>query len=47
MSESGHVADLVTLQPEAIKRLLTSFYDTGVADDSLFLITLIDSKKFY
>jgi len=37
VSEAGHGADLVTLQPEALKRLLTSFYDTGVADTSLFV----------
>lgn len=37
VSESGHGADLVTLQPEALKRLLTSFYDTGMADTSLFV----------
>lgn len=37
VSEAGHVADLLNLQPEALKRLVTSFYDTGVADDSLFV----------
>jgi len=37
VSEAGHGADLVTLQPEALKRLVTSFYDTGVADTSLFV----------
>jgi predicted sugar kinase len=36
------VADLVTLQPEALRRLLTSFYDTGVADDSLFTYHPVD-----
>jgi len=24
-------------QPEALRRLVTSYYDTGVADDSLFV----------
>jgi len=36
LSEFGHVADVWSLQPEATMRLLTTFYDTGVADDSLF-----------
>jgi len=36
LSEFGHVDDVWSLQPEATMRLLTTFYDTGVADDSLF-----------
>ncbi len=36
LSEMGHVNDVMTLQPEAIERLLTSFYDSGEADESLF-----------
>jgi pimeloyl-ACP methyl ester carboxylesterase len=40
LSESGHGE--VGLQPEAFKRLLTSFYDTGVADDSLFTYQPVD-----
>jgi pimeloyl-ACP methyl ester carboxylesterase len=36
LSEFGHVADVWDLQPEATMHLLTTFYDTGVADDSLF-----------
>ena len=36
LAEMGHVNDLLRLQPAAIERLATSFYDTGVADDSLF-----------
>jgi pimeloyl-ACP methyl ester carboxylesterase len=35
LSELGHIDDVWAIQPEATKRLLTSFYDTGVADDSL------------
>ena len=35
VSESGH-GEMLWRQPEASKRLLNSFYDTGVADDSLF-----------
>ena len=36
LAEMGHCGDLWNVQPEAFERLLTSFYDTGVADDSLF-----------
>ena len=36
LSEFGHVGDVWSLQPEATMHLLTTFYDTGVADDSLF-----------
>ncbi len=36
VSEFGHTGDLWNLQPEATRRLLTSFFDTGNADDSLF-----------
>jgi hypothetical protein len=32
----GHTHDLWNVQRPATIRLLTSFYDTGVADDSLF-----------
>jgi pimeloyl-ACP methyl ester carboxylesterase len=35
VSEYGH-GEFLDLQPEASERLLTSFYDTGLADDSLF-----------
>jgi pimeloyl-ACP methyl ester carboxylesterase len=36
LSEFGHVGDVWDLQPEATMHLLTTFYDTGMADDSLF-----------
>jgi pimeloyl-ACP methyl ester carboxylesterase len=36
LSEFGHVDDVWNLQPEATKCLLTTFYDTGVVDDSHF-----------
>jgi pimeloyl-ACP methyl ester carboxylesterase len=36
LSEFGHTGDVWGMQPEATVRLLTSFYDTGVADDSLY-----------
>jgi len=35
VSESGH-GEMLWRQPEASERLLTSFFDTGQADDSLF-----------
>jgi hypothetical protein len=41
LSEFGH-GEFLVLQPEASKRLLTSFYDTGVADDSLFTYHPVD-----
>jgi hypothetical protein len=40
----GHVSDVWGVQPEATLRLLTSFYDTGVADDSLFTYAPMDFK---
>jgi pimeloyl-ACP methyl ester carboxylesterase len=36
LAEMGHTGDLWKVQPEATIQLLKSFYDTGVADDSLF-----------
>jgi hypothetical protein len=42
VSEYGHTGDLWNLQPEAIVRLLTSFYDTGIADGSLFSYQSMD-----
>jgi pimeloyl-ACP methyl ester carboxylesterase len=35
--EFSHTADVMTLQPEAFERLVTSFYESGVADDSLYV----------
>jgi len=43
LSEFGH-GEFLALQPEASKQLLTSFYDTGVADDSLFTYHVLDYK---
>jgi pimeloyl-ACP methyl ester carboxylesterase len=37
LPEFSHVDDEYTLQPEAFHRLITSYYDTGVADDSLYV----------
>jgi hypothetical protein len=42
VAEAGHTADLFGLQPAATERLLTSFYDTGVADASLFTYMPMD-----
>lgn len=36
LAEMGHINDIWQLQPQATERLLTSFFDTGVADDSLY-----------
>ena len=36
IAEQGHVNDFWGFQPEARQRLLTSFYDTGKADASLY-----------
>jgi pimeloyl-ACP methyl ester carboxylesterase len=36
LAEMGHTQDVWNVQPEATERLLISFYDTGVADDSLY-----------
>jgi hypothetical protein len=37
LPEFSHVGDVSHLQPEAFERLITSYYDTGVADDSLYV----------
>ena len=38
LPEFGHITDVMeTLQPKAFERLITSYYDTGVADDSLYV----------
>ena len=42
LAEMSHHDLPETNQPEAIERLLTSFYDTGVADDSLYTYAPID-----
>ena len=41
VSEYGH-GEFLNLQQEATKRLLTSFYDTGVGDDSLYTFQPMD-----
>jgi hypothetical protein len=42
LSEFGHTGDVWSMQPEATIRLLTSFFDTGVADDSLYTYQPMD-----
>jgi pimeloyl-ACP methyl ester carboxylesterase len=38
LPEFSHIADVMeALQPKAFERLITSYYDTGVADDSLYV----------
>jgi hypothetical protein len=44
VAEAGHTGDLFGLQPAATERLLTSFYDTGVADASLFTYLPMDFR---
>lgn len=36
LTEMGHTGDVWGVQPQATERLLTTFFDTGVADDSLY-----------
>ncbi len=42
LREFGHVGDIFSLNPQAIERLLVSFFNTGQADDSLFTYTPMD-----
>jgi hypothetical protein len=42
LSEYGHTNDVWNLQPEATVHLLTTFYDTGEVDDSLFTYQPMD-----
>jgi len=44
IAEQGHTDDFWGFQPEAAERLLTSFYDTGTADDSLYTTLPMDFK---
>jgi hypothetical protein len=41
LAEYGH-GEFLGLQPKASKQLLNGFYDTGVADDSLFAYHPVD-----
>lgn len=42
LSEMGHVKDVISLQPEAYERLLTTFYETGEVDDTQFVYAPMD-----
>jgi hypothetical protein len=42
LSEFGHTDDVWGLQPEATVHLLTTFYDTGEVDESLFTYQPMD-----
>jgi len=42
LSEFGHTDDVWNLQPEATEHLLSTFYNTGVVDDSLFAYQPMD-----
>lgn len=44
IAEQGHTGDFWGFQPEARQRLLTSFYDTGTADASLYTTLPMDFK---
>ena len=44
IAEQGHVNDFWGFQPQARQRLLTSFYDTGTADTSLYQTLPMDFK---
>jgi pimeloyl-ACP methyl ester carboxylesterase len=44
LPEFSHTGDVTSLQPEAIQRLITSYYDTGIADASLFIYQPIHFK---
>ena len=44
LPEFGHIGDVMKLQPEAFERLVTSYYDTGIADDSLFTYQPVSYK---
>ena len=37
LPEFGHIQDVMTLQPQAFERLVTSYYQTGVGDASQFV----------
>ncbi len=44
LSEQGHVGDFWAFQPQAAERMLTSFFATGTADDSLYAYQPMDFK---
>jgi pimeloyl-ACP methyl ester carboxylesterase len=44
LPEFSHVGDEYTLQPKAWERLITSYYDTGVADSTLYVYQPLSFK---
>jgi len=44
LPEYSHAGDLMDLQPAAFERMITSYYDTGVADDSLYVYQPLSFK---
>ena len=44
LPEFSHVDDEYTIQPKAFERLITSYYDTGVGDDSLYIYQPLSFK---
>jgi pimeloyl-ACP methyl ester carboxylesterase len=44
LPEFSHVHDVLEQQPEALERLITTYYDTGVADDSLYVYQPLSFK---
>ena len=44
LSEFGHTSDVYSLQPEATRHLLNTFFATGKADDSLFVHHTVSFK---
>ncbi len=44
LPEFSHVGDVYTLQPAAFERLITSYYDTGWADSSLYVYQPLSFK---
>ena len=44
LPEFSHTGDIFTLQPEAFQRLITSYYDTGLADSSLYVYQPLSFK---
>jgi hypothetical protein len=44
LPEFSHVGDVQTLQPKAFERLITSYYDAGKADSSLYVYQPLSFK---
>jgi pimeloyl-ACP methyl ester carboxylesterase len=45
LAEFGHSADFWDFQPEAARRLLNTFYETGEVDDSVYTYQTMDFEK--